>query len=95
MMLDEMSCEKVGKLDVRDDLIMGSAKKMLVVLLRGMFEEWPQVVYNFNQNVDGNLVNQKKGSIVRALVFDSGNPILVKDLQIQHDNYKMKNPTFH
>ena len=41
MMLDEMSCEKVGKLDVRDDLIMGSAKKMLVVLLRGMFEEWP------------------------------------------------------
>ena len=40
-----MSCEGVCEIGIRDDLMMGPAKKMLVVMLIGIYVDWRMVVY--------------------------------------------------
>ena len=43
--MDEVSCQEIAELDLQDDQIYGPTNKIMVMMLRGLEEDWRQVVY--------------------------------------------------
>lgn len=99
--MDEVSCQEIAELDLQDDQIYGPTNKIMVMMLRGLEEDWRQVVYvGLDPKLNKILLNevifncQKVGAIVRGCTFDNGNITLLSELGVNALTCSMPNPQF-
>ena len=86
---DEVDIKNVYQYDSRSKRIFGGVKKMQVVMARGLFSPWKQVIfYDFQTNMTKELLDsliikcEEHGLKVRGVVFDLGNHTFQKDMGI-------------
>ena len=84
---DEVDIKNVYQYDSRSKRIFGGVKKMQVVMARGLFSPWKQVIfYDFQTNMTKELLDsliikcEEHGLKVRGVVFDLGNHTFQKDM---------------
>ena len=86
---DEVDVKNVYQYDKRSNKIYGGVKKMQVVMARGLFSPWKQVIfYDFQANMTKELLDaliikcEEHGLKVRGVAFDLGNHTFLKDMGI-------------
>ena len=76
---DEITIKNCYEYDHRNKQVYGNSKKVQVVLARGLFSSWKQVIFfDFNKNMDKKLINDlilkcgEHGLDICGLAFDLG-----------------------
>ena len=96
---DEMEIKNKYEYDARSKQVYGNAKKLQVVMARGLTSKWKQIIFfDFNTPMTKSLMEQiilaceKKGLLVRGITFDLGNPKFQSETGIPKLENSMTNP---
>ena len=97
---DELDVKKRYEIELKKKVVLGPAKKLQMVLARGLTDHWKQpVFFDFNRNMTKTLLEEivieveKTGMIVVGFTFDLGNQTLKSELGFTDLNYVMPHPT--
>ena len=96
---DEMDILESIQYHTRNKCVYGPAKKVQMVMVRGLISKWKQVIYiNFNQNMTKELFLQivskceKVGIQIHAAAFDMGNHTFISQFKILQNVNFIPNP---
>ena len=96
LLFDEVDIKSEYQYESRLKLVLKPAKKMQVVILRGLLEPWKQVIfYDFDKNRSKKLFLDIVTACqsVRGAVFDMGNHTFIKDCKLMREgNNFLPNP---
>ena len=88
---DEISLRQKYEYDIKQDIIVGPAKKAMVAMVRGLTSNWKQPIYlAFDEQMTLSIMDtiirecERNGIEIHACVFDMGNPTFMKEIGFKY-----------